>query len=125
MSGVWIAVASTYGALGVAMGAFGAHALRARVTPERLAVWHTATEYHLLHAVVLLALGLWLRSAPSAPGVQAAALCFAAGILVFSGSLYALVLSDVRLLGAVTPIGGLLLIGGWLTLIYAGLKADT
>jgi uncharacterized membrane protein YgdD (TMEM256/DUF423 family) len=122
MSGVWIAVAGVYGALGVAMGAFGAHALRARVTPERLAVWHTATEYHLIHAVVLLALGVWLRTVPSAPGVQAAALCFAAGILVFSGSLYALVLTDVRVLGAVTPLGGVLLIAGWFVLVWAGVR---
>lgn len=67
MTPLWLALAGAYGAVGVAMGAFGAHGLRARVTPERLSVWHTATEYHLLHAVVLLGLALWLRIAPQAP----------------------------------------------------------
>ena len=117
MTPFWMALAGLYGAVGVALGAFGAHGLRGRVTPERLAVWHTATEYHLLHAAVLLGLALWLRLVPQAPMVGAAAACIAAGVLVFSGSLYVLVLADLRWLGAVTPLGGVLLIVG-LSLIH-------
>ncbi|WP_029888734.1 DUF423 domain-containing protein [Polycyclovorans algicola] len=122
MTPLWLALAGAYGAVGVALGAFGAHGLRARVTPERLAVWHTATEYHLLHAVVLLGLALWLRIAPQAPLVSAAAACIAAGVLVFSGSLYVLVLADLRWLGAVTPLGGVLLIIGWVLIVVAAFR---
>lgn len=114
--------ASVLGALGVALGAFGAHGLRARVTPERLAVWQTATEYHLVHALALLGVAIWLRLAPATPGLSVAAGCFALGILVFSGSLYALVLSDLRWLGVITPLGGLLLIAGWLALAWAAIR---
>lgn len=122
MTQFWMALAGVYGAVGVALGAFGAHGLRARVTPERLAVWHTATEYHLIHAVVLLGLALWLRVTPQAPMVSAAAACFAAGVLVFSGSLYVLVLADLRWLGAVTPLGGVLLIIGWVLIAVAAFR---
>lgn len=114
--------AAVLGAVGVALGAFGAHGLRARVTPERLAVWQTATEYHLLHVLALLGVALWLRVAPGTPGLAIAAWSFIFGILVFSGSLYALVLSDLRWLGAITPLGGLLFIAGWLALAWAALR---
>lgn len=114
--------AAVLGAVGVALGAFGAHGLRARVTPERLAVWQTATEYHLLHVLALLGVALWLRVAPGTPGLTIAAWSFIFGILVFSGSLYALVLSDLRWLGAITPLGGLLFIAGWLALAWAALR---
>jgi len=123
MTTFWMALAGLYGAVGVALGAFGAHGLRGRVAPERLAVWHTATEYHLLHAGVLLGLALWLRLVPQAPMVGAAAACIAAGVLVFSGSLYVLVLADLRWLGAVTPLGGVLLIVGWVLITVAALRA--
>lgn len=123
MHSLWILVASVYGAIGVALGAFGAHGLKARVTPERLAVWETASDYHLLHAVVLLALAIWLRLAPQTPFLSGAAACVAAGVLVFSGSLYVLVLTDLRWLGAVTPLGGVLLIVGWVLIGVAALKS--
>jgi uncharacterized membrane protein YgdD (TMEM256/DUF423 family) len=114
--------ASVLGALGVALGAFGAHGLRARVTPERLAVWQTATEYHLLHALALLGVAIWLRLAPATPGLSLAGGCFTLGVLVFSGSLYALVLTDLRWLGAITPLGGVLLIAGWISLAWAAIR---
>lgn len=123
MNAPWLWVGSVLGGLGVMLGAFGAHGLRARVSPERLANWHTATEYHLIHALALLAVGLLLRQAPQAgAAASAAGWCFTLGTLVFSGSLYLLVLSGQRWLGAITPIGGVLLIIGWACLSWAALK---
>ena len=97
MSLPWISIAGLLGATGVALGAFGAHALKARLTPEQLQTWDTAVLYHLLHAVVLLALGLY-AAATDRP-VQPAAALFAAGIVLFSGSLYGLALGAPALRG--------------------------
>lgn len=98
-----------FAALGVAAGAFGAHALRDLVPASDLAVWETAARYQLFHALALLLLGL-------SGGVRLhfAGVFIALGTVVFSGSLYLLVLTDTRWLGAITPIGGVLLIVGWL-----------
>lgn len=118
-------LAGWVGAFAVAAGAFGAHALKDQVTPERLEVWKTATHYHLIHAVVLLFLALLPPSNPPIP--RTVPVLFIAGILVFSGSLYLLVLLDLPILGAVTPLGGLCLIGAWASLARsvhpAGLSA--
>jgi uncharacterized membrane protein YgdD (TMEM256/DUF423 family) len=103
-------VGAALGFLGVACGAFGAHALEGRLTPEMHAVWETAARYQLIHAVVLLFTG-WI-------GARAASWLFVAGIVIFSGSLYALALSGVRVLGAVTPLGGVCLLAGWLALAW-------
>jgi len=110
-------VGALLGAAGVALGAFGAHGLRSRLDAQQLAAWETAVKYHLLHAVALLALAL----SPHAPQLRGAGWCFAAGIVAFSGSLYALALGGPRLLGPVTPLGGLALIAGWLWLAKAAL----
>jgi uncharacterized membrane protein YgdD (TMEM256/DUF423 family) len=107
----WIRIAAIAGFLAVAFGAFGAHALRARVSAELLSVWNTGVLYHLVHAVALLALALYGR-ATSVDAKLPAAL-FTAGIVLFSGSLYALVLTGERRLGMITPIGGLALLAGW------------
>jgi len=112
---MWIGIASCLGALAVAAGAFGAHGLKARVGADLLDVWQTAAHYHLLHSVALLALALF--ASISGRSIHLPASLFGAGILIFSGSLYLLVLTDTRALGAVTPIGGLLLIAGWLSLL--------
>ncbi len=109
--------AALLGATAVAAGAFGAHALSAHVTPERLETWRTGAHYHLVHSVVLLALAL--AGDPSPWGRR----LFTAGTLVFAGSLYLLVLLDVPVLGAVTPIGGASLIAGWVTTGYAAAHA--
>ena len=112
---IWIRIAAVSGALGVAAGALGSHALEARLDPARLSAWDTAVLYHLLHSVVLLALGLF--SISSQRGVRLPASLFSAGILLFSGSLYALALSGPSALGPLTPLGGLCLIAGWLSLL--------
>jgi len=116
----WISIAALLGALGVVLGAFGAHALRARLEPEELATWQTAVDYHLLHAVALLALSLWSHASGRAAGLAPA--LFLAGIVLFSGSLYGLVLGGPRWLGPVTPLGGLCLIAAWLALAAQALR---
>jgi uncharacterized membrane protein YgdD (TMEM256/DUF423 family) len=108
--------------LAVAAGAFGAHALRARVGADLLATFETAARYQMYHALALLAVA-WLATRTPAPQVVWAGWLFVAGTLVFSGSLYALVLSGQRWLGAVTPVGGLAFLAGWLCLAWAAARA--
>ena len=101
------------------LGAFGAHALRATLGPQQLGWWQTATQYQLTHAVALLVIAISpLRRAPLAAG------CIAFGTIIFSGSLYLMALGLPHWLGAVTPIGGLLLIAGWLALGWSALDGD-
>lgn len=107
--------------MGVAAGAFGAHGLRERLTPEMLAVWETAVRYQLYHALALLAVAWAVTRWPSA-ATTAAGWLFLAGTLLFSGSLYLLSLSGVRWLGAITPIGGVAFIAGWACLVWAAFK---
>ena len=109
------------GFLGVASGAFGAHALKARLPAELLAVWKTAVEYQLYHALALLLVGLLAAQRPGAC-YGAVMVCFGLGILLFSGSLYAYALSGVRALGMITPIGGLLFLAGWALLAWSFLR---
>ena len=112
----WIALAAGSGSVAVAAGAFGAHGLRDQVSPDLLSAWATAAHYHLLHSVVLLALGLFAVSTQKS--VLLSGSLFGLGILLFSGSLYGLVLTQQSWLGPVTPIGGLLLVAGWLSLLW-------
>ena len=118
----WLTTGALLGATAVAIGAFGAHGLKARVTPDLLAVFETAARYHLVHALAIVAVA-W--AAERFPGhcVTAAGWLFFAGILLFSGSLYLLVLTGARGLGAVTPLGGLAFIAGWIALALAPLLA--
>jgi len=109
-------------ALGVAFGAFGAHALSHRLGPQILAIYETAVRYQLVHALALLVAGLLRGSMARSPYVDAAGWLFTAGIVVFSGSLYALTLTGARGLGAITPIGGFAFIGGWTMLAIAAWK---
>lgn len=111
----WVAAAALLGATGVALGAFGAHALRARLPAELLAAWHTGVLYHLLHSAALLALGLYASA--TGRSVLLPAALFSAGIVLFSGSLYLLAGAGQRWAGPVTPLGGLCFIGGWLALL--------
>ena len=112
---VWMVVAAIYGAVAVIAGAFGAHGLKSMLTPEQLVSWNTAAHYHLMHSVALLALGLY--AATTGRSVTLPATLFAVGVLLFSGSIYGLLLTSQRWLGPVTPIGGVLMIAAWLTLI--------
>ena len=108
--------------LAVAAGAFGAHALRARLSPDLLAVFETGARYQMYHALGLLAVAWILTRWPGAWPVRAGWL-FVAGTVLFSGSLYALALSGVRWLGAVTPLGGLAFLAGWLILGWTVARA--
>lgn len=111
----WIVAAALFGLSAVAAGAFGAHGLRGRVAPEQVASWQTAAHYQLLHAVALLALALF-GAGGRAPGP--APWLLSAGMVLFSGSIYALVLGGPRWLGPVTPLGGLCLMAGWASLLW-------
>jgi len=117
----WI-LGCVFGLIGVAAGAFGAHALRARLEPDLLAVWETGARYQLYHALALLAVALAATLRPGA-GWALPGWLFTAGIVVFSGSLYVLALSGVRWLGAITPLGGVALLAGWATLAWVGARA--
>ena len=121
MAARWFAVGAWLGAAGVALGAFGAHGLKAHVPAERLAVWDTAAKYHLIHALALLA-AAWASERWPGPASTSAAWLFVAGIVVFSGSLYALTLTGVKGLGAITPLGGICFIAGWVCLALAAMR---
>lgn len=109
-------------ALGVAAGAFGAHGLRRVVSPESLDTWRTAAHYQTLHGLgLLLIAALWPHMSPT-PASWGGSLMLA-GVILFSGSLYALVLTGTRILGAITPIGGLLMIMAWVLLAWAAWSA--
>ena len=99
--------------LAVALGAFGAHALKGRLSADDAAIWQTAVQYHGWHALALLACGLVLQARPDAGAVAVAAWLFVAGVVLFGGSLYALALGAPRGIGAVTPIGGIAFLAGW------------
>lgn len=129
-AGGLLILAALSGATGVALGAFGAHALKARlVANATLSTWETAVQYHLVHALALLVLAVWLRVAlPNTAGglgsVSTAGLLFFVGILLFSGSLYGLALGGPRWLGPVTPLGGLCFIVGWCLLAVPAFAAS-
>ncbi len=118
----WVAVGAINAFVSVAAGAFGAHALKARLPADLLAIFETGARYHMYHALALLGLGVLAQLRP-APLLPAAGWAFQAGILLFSGSLYALALSGVRVLGAITPLGGLGFLAGWALLAIAALRS--
>ncbi len=115
MSQAWLRSAGIFCFTGVALGAFGAHGLRARISPELLEVYRTGVLYHLLHALALLVVVLAAERIRTARTV---AWCFTLGIAIFGGSLYALALTGARWLGAITPIGGTLFLAGWVALAW-------
>jgi uncharacterized membrane protein YgdD (TMEM256/DUF423 family) len=103
----------------VALGAFGAHALKARLPADLLAAWSTAVQYHLWHALGLILVGLCAAVLSDGPWLRASGALLLAGIALFSGSLYALALGAPKWLGALTPLGGLGFVLGWLALALA------
>lgn len=114
-------LAGVLGFIGVAAGAFGAHALRDRLAPELMSAYQTGVLYHLVHAVALLGVA-WLVTRDGSLAARAAGLCFVAGIVLFSGSLYTMALTGVRALGAVTPFGGVAFLAGWVCVCIAALR---
>ena len=118
MDRTFLLLGSIAGALAVAVGAFGAHALRGRVGEEMLNAFEIGARYHMYHALALLAVA-WVASRWPGPAVTIAGWLFVAGIVVFPGSLYLLALTGQRWLGAVTPLGGLCLLAGWILLAWA------
>ncbi|MEN9317198.1 MAG: hypothetical protein RIS35_3591 [Pseudomonadota bacterium] len=127
MESVWVRRFAVFGAIfalvSVAAGAFGAHGLRARLTPELLTVFETGARYQMYHGLALLATAGALGRWPSRAGV-AAGLAFVIGILMFSGSLYLLALTGVRWLGAVTPFGGVAFLVGWACLAWCAARGS-
>ena len=109
-------LAAMSGLLAVMIGAFGAHGLKGRLTEDLMAVYQTGVQYHFYHTIVLLVVGVLLLQYPQASPLQWSAYLLVTGILVFSGSLYILALTGLKWLGAITPLGGLAFIAGWLTL---------
>ena len=103
--------------MAVAAGAFGAHALRWRLPPDLLAVFETGARYQMYHALALFAVA-WATTRWPAPPIRAAGWLFLSGTALFSGSLYLLSLTGLRWLGAITPLGGILFLAGWLSLAY-------
>ncbi|MCL6444893.1 MAG: DUF423 domain-containing protein [Alicyclobacillus sp.] len=112
----FVGLGGLFGFLSVAFGAFGAHVLSGRLSPDKMSVFHTAVQYQMFHALALLAIGLLYARYPSGTLV-AAGWFIAAGIILFSGSLYGLSFSSVPLLGPVTPLGGVCFLVGWVCLM--------
>ncbi len=121
MKSNWFALGAIVAAIGVALGAFGAHALKSRVTEDLLAVFEIGVRYQMYHAMALLAVG-WAASRWPGIWITASGWLFTVGILVFSGSLYLMTFSGARWLGAITPIGGLCFILGWTALAVTALR---
>ncbi len=123
MERTFLLVGSVLGFLGVAFGAFGAHALKSRLSTEMLAVFETGVRYQMYHAFALLIVAAAIGRVGDAGLLVVAGWLFAAGVLLFSGSLYALALTGTGMFGAITPIGGLLFLAGWAVLaVFAALR---
>lgn len=120
MAKLWTVLGALHAFVSVACGAFGAHGLRARLSERMLANWETAARYQMTHALGLLALGA--LAAQRGAAVDPAGVAFNVGIVIFSGSLYLMALTGVTRLGAITPLGGLALLLGWLLLARAALR---
>jgi len=121
MDRMFVLIGAGLGFLGVALGAFGAHALKGKVDADMLAVFETGVRYQFYHALALLIVG-WACAHWTSPAITAAGWLFVAGTALFSGSLYALALTGIKILGAITPIGGVCFLAGWACLAWAAWK---
>lgn len=119
---LWIAIAAVAGMLGVMLGAFGAHALRSRLSADHYTVYQTAVQYHFWHALALLGVGLLMSQWPQAAMLRWSAFAMTLGLVLFCGSLYALALTGIRTFGMVTPLGGATWIVAWALLAWAVLR---
>ena len=122
MDRIFFALGTVSALLGVAAGAFGAHLLKSRLSPDMLAVFEVAVRYQMYHAFALIVCA-WAATKWPGTLVNASGWLFVVGTIIFSGSLYALSLSGVRSLGAITPLGGLAFLAGWICLATAALRA--
>ena len=125
MDRLFFILGSVLGGIAVAAGAFGAHGLKNTVTPERLGTFETAVRYQMYHALALLALAWAITHWPEqAKWLVVGGWLFLVGVILFSGSLYILVLSGIKWLGAITPLGGVAFVGGWLCLVIAAWRSS-
>lgn len=118
----WIGIGAVFGFLSVALGAFGAHALKEVLSEKAAATYQTAVHYQMFHALALIVLGVWGAQNPSS-SYSGPAWCFTSGILLFSGSLFALALTGMRQWGWVTPLGGVLFLLGWIMFAFLAWRA--
>ena len=123
MDRVFFVLSTLFGALGVGLGAFGAHALKERLSADMLSTFETGVRYQMYHALALVAVVVALGRWPDSSLAVTAGWLFVVGIILFSGSLYGLALLDVRILGAITPLGGVAFIAGWLCLLLAAWRS--
>lgn len=119
MENLFFLIGTLSGALAVVLGAFGAHGLEERLTPEKLDTYQIGVRYHFYHSLALVAVGLAQGIWPGAGLLTTAGWLFVVGILLFSGSLYLLAVTGPRWLGAITPLGGLAFIAGWVVMAFA------
>ncbi|MBD8500155.1 DUF423 domain-containing protein [Paenibacillus arenosi] len=122
----YIKIGSITAALAVGLGAFGAHVMKDMLTPERLATYETAVQYHIFHALALLIIALLSERLPESNRTKVlwSARLITLGIVIFSGSLYVLCFTGIKVLGAITPIGGIAFIAGWLMLALAARRSS-
>ena len=123
MGGSIIGAGAVFAAIAVALGAFGAHGLKDRLTQDMMDIYQTAVQYQFYHAFALILLGLMVAQRGEGAGSATAAWAFALGILFFSGSLYVLVLTGTKWLGAITPIGGVAFLVGWAMFAWAAFRS--
>lgn len=121
---IWLMLGSVGMLLAVVMGAFGAHGLKKTLAPDLMAIFETAVHYHIYHALGLLIVGMLALHLPATAYLRWSGILMTGGLLLFSGSLYALSLSGHRWLGAITPIGGIAFVAAWLLLAVAVAKTD-
>ncbi len=122
---IFVQIAAISGFLAVTLGAFGAHGLKTSLTPAMMDVYQTAVFYHFIHTLVLLLVAVLMQLKwGQSTALQVSAWALVAGLLIFSGSLYTLSVTGIKVLGAITPIGGIAFIIAWLTLFWAAFKAS-
>ena len=119
---LFVVLGSLNALLAVALGAFGAHGLKNKISADMLTVWQTAVQYHMFHALGLILLGILIHLLPQAAQLRISGWLMLSGVVLFSGSLYVMVLSDVRALGMVTPLGGIAFLLGWLLMAFAAFQ---
>jgi uncharacterized membrane protein YgdD (TMEM256/DUF423 family) len=123
MTRLFVVLGSLNAFLAVALGAFGAHGLKAQLNPDLVVIYHTGVQYHIFHALGLILIGILAFSLPPSPYLKAAGWLMLMGIILFSGSLYVLSITGIRILGAITPFGGASFLLAWILLAAAAWKA--